>query len=554
MPGWSLLLDVMATLGAAFLLGTLFERFRQSAVLGYVLAGVLLAPGAAGLIRSPEAVESLAEVGIALLLFTVGLEFSFKRLRRMGRIAVVGGLAQIGITGLAAFTVGRFLGYGTPSAFSIAAVIALSSTAVVVRVLREQNAMDAPHGRTAVAILLLQDLALVPLVLTMTVLGARSGPAPQWADLAPLLLDAGVTIAAFAIVLGVILPRAFMSRAMGRNRELPILLAIVTCVGAAFAAHALGVSPSLGAFLAGMVLAESAYADQIRVDIGPLRTVFVTLFFASVGMLADVGWILAHAGIVAGLAIALIVGKAGAAAISIRLSGQTILASIGAGLALANVGELSFVLLQLASGRGLLDDATAQALTSAAVVTLLASPFLVAVAPKIARKVATRVVPIRVLAEEERHPPRSSLTGHVVLVGFGEAGQSAAITLRDGGARVLVLEISPPLMKLAESLGFKTKLGDATQPEMLEAAQIGHASALVVSIPDDQTAGLIVAHARSLALHLKIVARARHSVFRGDLLAAGATIVVDEEELMGTNLGEGALAASPPEDPGVSLR
>lgn len=557
MAGWGLLLDLVATLAAAFLFGALMERFRQSAVLGYIAAGVVLGPGVAGVVMEPGAVHALAEIGVALLLFTIGLEFSWKGMLKMGRVALVGGSMQIGLTAAVAFGLAAAFGLDTRGAVAAGAVVALSSTAVVVRALRERNALDASYGRTAIGILLVQDLALVPLVLLVNALGTAAPTFTIKASV-PVLINLGVVVLTFGLVLLLLLPRALLSRAMTRNRELPILLAITTCIAAAYGAHAVGVSPSLGAFIAGMLLGESAFADQIRVDVLPLRTLFVTLFFASVGMLADPAWIVSHPVLVLGIALLVLVGKSAVAFVAVRASGLTIVTAMATGFALAQVGELSFVLLQLAGTKGILDPDAVQALTSAAVLTLLASPTLVATAPGVARRLAVRLFSPRRLAVEERHGPRTARRGHVVLVGFGEAGESAARVLSDGGAELFVLDLNPKLVRRAESQGLTARIGDATHTDILEHASIRSARTLVVAVPDGPVAKLVISEARRLAPHLRIVARSRYHLLVEDLRAAGATVVVDEEFAVGQELGNATLereaADVDEEDPGVSLR
>ncbi|MCO5295922.1 MAG: cation:proton antiporter [Fimbriimonadaceae bacterium] len=557
MTGWGLLLDLVATLAAAFLLGALMERFRQSAVLGYIAAGVVLGPGVAGVVRESGAVHSLAEIGVALLLFSIGLEFSWKGMLKMGRIALVGGSIQIVLTGSVAFGLAVAFGLDPVGAIAIGAVVALSSTAVVVRALRERNALDASYGRAAIGILLVQDVALVPLVLLVNTLGTEVPGLTIRASL-PVLINLGIVVLSFGLVLLLLLPRALLSRAMTRNRELPILLAITTCIAAAYGAHAVGVSPSLGAFVAGMLLGESAFADQIRVDVLPLRTLFVTLFFASVGMLADPAWIVAHPLQVLGVAGLVLVGKATIGFLAVRASGLTIVNAMATGLALAQVGELSFVLLQLAASKGVLEPDTVQVLTSASVATLLASPTLVATAPGVARRLAVRLFSPRRLAVEERHGPRTARSGHVVLVGFGEAGESASRVLSDAGVAVFVLELNPALVRRAESQGLTARIGDATHPDILEGASIRSAETLVVALPDGPVAKLVISEARRRAPHLRIVARSRYHQLVDDLRASGATVVVDEEFVMGRELGNATLerqaAQEDEDDPGVSLR
>ncbi|HVL38702.1 MAG TPA: cation:proton antiporter [Fimbriimonadaceae bacterium] len=539
--GWNLLLDLAITLAAAFLLGAMFERVRINAILGYLLAGVLLGPRASGVIQDIEVVRSLAEVGIALLLFSIGLEFSWKRLARMGSPALGGGSLQIVLTGAATAGVVLAAGMDAKAAVAIGAIVALSSTAIVLQVLRDRNELDSVYGKNALGILLVQDVALVPLVLLLTAIGGQSLDLNPGDSNTPTLGKVVAVAVGFLVVLGLLLPRALLSRTIARNRELPILLAITTVLGAAYAAHSVGVSPSLGAFLAGMMLAESQYAVQIRADVGPLRAAFVTLFFASVGMLADIGWIGSNIWLVLSVALAVVVGKAAIAAFTLRLFRQTILSSLASGIALAQIGELSFVLLVVATTEQLLPAGVSPLISSVAVLTLLASPFLVASASPAARALAKRFFNPRRLAGDERQGPKPpKLQGHAIVVGYGDAGHAAVAELCASARPILVIDLNRQLVDLAVAKGHHGLVGDATSSEVLEAAHIKAASALVLALPDFECARTVAGQARRLG-GLPVIARARYHVVVADIADAGAHYVVDEEELVGSRLGQEAL-------------
>lgn len=538
--GWALLVDLIALLAGSFLLGTLMERFRQSAVVGYILAGAILGPGLLGVVRDVGAVRALSELGVALVLFTIGLEFSLKSIRKLGLVTLVGGPVQILFTLGIAFLAAVGLKLDIKQAFAIGAVIALSSTAVVLKALKERGDLDAPHGKAALGILLVQDVALIPLVLIITLIAPEPGENFSWREVGPFVTQIALGVIGIVIVASLFLPRLLGSRAMARNRELPILMAVITCIGAAWGAQGAGFSPSLGAFIAGMVLAETAYADQIRADVAPLRALFATMFFSSIGMLADVRWLGQNLVAVLALTALIVLGKAIAAATSVRIFGLATIAAIAAGFTLAQVGELSFVLLQLGLERRVLEPWVAQLLTSSAVLSLALCPYLVGAAPAIGRTLAKILLPVRVFekerAKEAAGAPR--LRDHVVVVGFGEAGRSAALALRDGGGNPLVLEIDSRLVSAAQKIGFDARFGDATQQEILELAGIATAKGLVVAVSDHRSVRLVTAHARRLSPELPIVARARYHPFAEEIDAAGADRVVDEEALVGSRLAD----------------
>jgi len=548
MDFWLLLLDAVTLLGAALLLGALMEALRQNAVVGYLLAGTLVGPGVLGLVQGESAVAVIAELGVALLLFSIGLEFNLGRLLGMGLPALGLGVGQI----LATFAVagGCALAFGLPypAAAALGAMAALSSTAVVLSVLARRAELDSVHGRAAVGVLLVQDAAVVPLVLLVTAL-APAGPAAA-ADSPGLLLRLGIGLAALAGFTAFgryVLPRAIRVPALSRNRELAILLAVVVAFGAAWVSHALGLSPSLGAFVAGMILGESVLSLQIRADVGPLKTLFATLFFGSVGLLGDPAWIAANAGAVLATVALLILGKALVVWPLARLFGLPTHHAVATGLCLAQLGEFSFVLAGIARGRGgpdaLLNADLFALLVSATIGSLMATPFLLEVAPLAGRTVARllgRALPATTVPTE----PRSK---HVVVVGFGPAGRAVAEAAARSGRAVVVLDLSPRLIGSAREQGFHAWLGDASASEVLEHAHVETARAVVVTLPDHRAAAQVIEQVHARAPNVPLIARARYHLYAEELARSGATAVVDEEQEVGRRLAAAARRLSEPD-------
>ena len=282
---WSSLIGILLLLTMALVLGTIAEHLKQNAILGYLVAGTLVGPNVLGLIASRNQVEVIAEIGVALLLFTVGLEISIKRLFRMGPIAFLGGLLQVTITMGAVFVLSMGLGLDIKAAVCLGAMLALSSTACVIRLLVDDAAIDAVYGRNTLGILLMQDIAVMPLVLTVTILSGSGdgGDSNAFWMLSQSLLYGALMVGGFWVLMNHVVPHLLNIRLWAKNRELPILMAVVLAVGSAVIAHKLGLSAAMGAFIAGILLAESPFATQVRADVGALRTVLVTLFFASIG-------------------------------------------------------------------------------------------------------------------------------------------------------------------------------------------------------------------------------------------------------------------------------
>lgn len=538
MEGWKLLLDLIVVLAAAFIGGLIFEKLRLGAVVGYILAGILIGPSAMGVVESLPTVQGLAELGIALLLFTTGLEFSMVRLRKLGKSTLFAGLAQL-IVCLAVFTgIGMAFGMELRGAVAMGAIVSVSSTAIVLRVLRERGDLDAGYGKTSFGILLIQDIALVPLVLLVTLLGQGDGSRFTLNSMVPAVGGFIATALIFILVVSRLLPRAFRSRAMATNRELPIVLAIVTCTGSAWAAHAIGLSPSLGAFLAGVLLAETSFEQQIRSDLAGLKALFGTIFFASVGMLLNVQWVGAHIPAVVMATLVVLIGKALANFAAIRSFKRTTISSAAAAIALAQIGELGFILLQIAVvGRALTED-QGNLLTAVAVASMIASPFIVGAAPQLARGLAKTLVNKRKLVEEETVASAEALSKHFIVLGFGTAGRTATRILGEAQYSVVVVDVDPKFAKRAKELGAIPWVGDATGPDLLEELHLNDALGLIVALPDHRSATLAIGHARRLSPGLQIVARARVHQFQDDLREAGADLVIGEEELLGRRLGE----------------
>ena len=532
MDSWTVLGDILLLLIGGFLLGALAERMRQSAILGYLVAGMLLGPNALRWVETREQVSLLAELGVALLLFSIGLEFSWSRLRRTGAAGLGGGTLQVVVTVLAGAGVLALFGMENKTAIAMGAILALSSTAYVLRVLANRAEIDSLHGRTAVGVLLAQDVALVPLVMLISVMGGGGSGGEILLELAKLLGFALLLVLAIWVLFTHLVPRLLGAEVLRRNRELPLLLAVASAIGSALGAHSLGLSPALGAFLTGMMLAETPFATQVRADISALRTVLLVLFFGSIGMLGDASWIAAHLPVVLLAVAGAVIGKGlfvTAALRTVRVPWPTALA---AGIALAQIGEFSFVLAEL-SREGLLGDDLFQLVVSVTIVTLALTPYLVAGAPRLASWLTRR---LGETAPSGEATGDESSGGHVLVIGFGPTGQAVAAALADCMNEVEVIDLNPSLLAEARQRGHRTHLGDATHPEVLEHAAVARALAIAVTLPDPRSARRVIEQARALAPGARVFARARYHVHGASLHEAGAHAVVDEEEQVGRAL------------------
>ncbi|MFC1531488.1 cation:proton antiporter [Gemmatimonadota bacterium] len=536
---WTVLLDILILLTAAIILGGLCEFFRLSPLLGYLLAGTLLGPNAFAVLPSHEAVTAIAELGVALLLFTIGLEFSWRRLRDIGPVALGGGTLQIVLTAAVTAGICLIIGLGPRTSVAFGAVIALSSTAAVLRLLTARAEIDAIHGRYAVGILLLQDLAVVPLVLVIAVLSS-GGPIAEvgWGITRAVGL-AAVLVVALYLLLNYALPALLGSRIAGRYSDLPILLAVVTAVGAAWLSNELGFSPVLGAFVAGMLLAESPFATQIRADIVPFRTLFVTLFFSSIGMLSNPAWVAEHWLLLTGVVAVIVIGKSGITTGVVRLFGGPIGPSLATGIVLAQVGEFSLVVAVLARQGELIGLGEFDLIVAAMITTLFLTPFLMGLGPQMARLVGRRSSLGLSIADSPSGRPGmpEMLCDHLVIVGFGPAGQRVAeLMMTERSLDIFVVDLTSRTADLARGYGLRTLIGDATRDEVLERVHVRTAACVVITIPDPGTARHIIQQVRARAPNTQIVVRARYHIHRWQLEMAGADAVVDEEEEVGIQI------------------
>ncbi len=538
--GWGFLLQIVVTLGAALVLGGLFERVRQSAVLGYLAAGVLLGPSGLGFIHEDEFKEAAAELGVTLLLFSVGLEFSLKRLRSLGTVAGGGGTLQILFTALVICAIGTLFGLPVSTAFVLGLVVAPSSTATVLRLLADRTEMDSIHGRNSLGILLLQDVALVPLVLLVTSLSSEGSMAEVAMDMGKAVGASILLVLLLWVITNFVLPHLFTTAALLKNRELAILLAIVTALGSAWVTHEAGLSPALGAFIAGILLAESPFANQVRADIGVLKTLFLTLFFTSVGILADLSWVWANFLPVTACVAALMTIKALVVWIVLLFFRQSHQSAVATGLCLSQAGEFSFVLAGIAYEGGGIGENLFRLLVSANLATLFLTPFMVSAAVPVGRafeSVAKRLrIPDRCIAVE--HPELEIKGGHVIVVGFGPTGQSVARSVCDRGDEVVIIEMNPKTVETAREMGRHAFLGDASSEDILEHLHVSSAKAVIVTIPDHRAGVAVIATVRKITSTAFIVARARYHRFAKEYMDAGADVVLDEEIETGAILGE----------------
>jgi CPA2 family monovalent cation:H+ antiporter-2 len=524
--------------GLGVVVSVLLAKLKLPTVAGLLSAGALLGPHGLGLVRSADTIEVLAEIGVVLLLFTIGLEFSLERLSRILRSVAVGGVLQLGLTCGATVLVAVLLGEPVGRGVFYGFVVTLSSTAIVLRALAERSELDAPHGRFIVGTLIFQDLAVVPMVLVVPLLAGVAGIAGAGAagsaatEIMLALAKAAAVVVATIVVARLVVPRILDWVDASRSREVFLLAVLGLCIGTAWLTSRVGLSLALGAFLGGMVVAGTEYGHRAMGDILPLRDVFVSIFFVSLGMLFDVNVVSAQPLAVGGLLFGFLFGKAVLATLAALAMGFPSRVALLAGVGLAQFGEFGFVLARLGETSGVVDSTKLGPLLAAGILSMFLTPLLVRLAPHLAAGE-------QLLAPLERRIGGSDLgeadahagvpSDHVVVVGFGLAGRLAVRALAACGTRYVVLELNAETVRTARAAGEPAFYADATSIEALGHAHLVRARALLLLINDPSAVERIADTARRVAPHVPIVTRTRYEGERAGLLARGVSDVIVEE-------------------------
>lgn len=525
-------IDLLVIIAASVVVILLSQRLRLNAIVGFLLTGMLLGPSGLGLVRREE-VELLAEIGVVILLFTIGLEFSLSQLRQNWRPFLVGGGLQVVLT--VAITLAVALRFGMPvqRAIFLGFLAALSSTAIVLKTYADRGELHSPQGTILTGILLFQDFSLAPMIILMPVL-AGTTTASAGAVLARLAIGVLVVAAVF-LVARVLMPRLMQRIVRTGVREIFLLGALGACLAMAMLTARFGFSMALGAFLAGLILSESEYSHQVSAEVLPFRHLFNSLFFISLGMLLDLEHLRPQLPAVFVVGLGLMISKALVATAVVSYMMYPVRIALVTGLSLAQVGEFSFVLGGVGLSLGLLDAGLYQTFLGASILTMLLTPFVVGLAPRLARQAPSLPVPAawRRLQQGHRPPgafePRPELRGHVILVGYGLNGRNVARVLRETAVPFVVLELNGHLVQEARSDGVPVVYGDATRVEILDVCGLRRASVLVLAISDLAATRQAVRMARSSNPDLFILARTRALNEIDELYHLGADEVLPEE-------------------------
>ncbi len=507
-------------------------RLKLPLLVGFMLTGIAIGPSGFGLIKEIEAVKVLAEIGVMLLLFTIGLEFSLRRLAEMQRLVLLGGGLQVILTILATAGAAVLLGRSVNQSIFFGFLVALSSTAIVLKSYVERNEVDSPHGRAGIGILLFQDISIVFMLLAVPLLGGE-----DIVSFTSIILSLGSSLLALAILVlaaWFLLPKFLKQITHLRSPEAFLLTVVLLCLGMSWVTSYFGLSLALGAFIAGMVLADSEFSNQVTSEVLPFRDVFNSLFFVSIGMLLSVTALVANFGSVILLVIVLIIAKALIVWAIVRVLGYPQRIATMAGLGLAQIGEFSFVLANAGQNANLLPESDYQSFLAASIISMIATPFLISAAPRIGFFLQSVLKDgsssdVENIEEDIHLTSSGGLQQHVIIVGYGLNGRNLARVLRSVGVPYVILELNADVVRRAKVRGEKINFGDATRRQVLLHAGVEHAWSLVLAISDPAAARRTVELAHRLNDKLHIIVRTRYVAEITELYELGANEVIPEE-------------------------
>ncbi len=525
--------DLLIVFGLSITVIFLFLRIRVPSIIGFILTGILAGPQGLGLIGAGGNVEFLSELGVVLLLFTIGIEFSLKNLLQIKRPVLLGGSLQVGITLGVTYVLAGICGLGWNKALFIGFLVSLSSTAIVLKLLDERAEITSPHGRITLAVLIFQDLVVVPMmILTPFLSGVHGGGNAE--ILAILGKGMGLIVFVFLCYRWIV-PAILYQIAKTRSRELFLLSIVMICLGVAWLTSEMGLSLALGAFLAGLIISESEYSHEALGRILPFRDIFVSFFFISIGMLLNVTFLLDNISMILMLAAGIVILKAMTGGLATLVLGYPLRIAILTGLALAQIGEFSFILSRTGLEYGLIDRTTYQIILNISLLTMAVTPFILSFSSSVADLFMRVPMPalIRNGFQQPVSVPHTSeteaLKDHLIIIGYGVNGRNVSRAAKMAAIPYVIIEINPETVRVERGRGEPIYYGDATQEAVLSYVNVKDARVAVIAIPDAAATRRITAVLRGLNTRVHIIARTRFVKEVSPLYDLGADEVIPEE-------------------------
>lgn len=506
------------------------KRLRFPAMIGYLVTGVLAGPHGLGLVTNLHDIEVLAEIGIILLLFSIGIEFSLQKLMRIKLLVFEGGFFQVAVSVVVIYLISGWFGVSGSEAWFLGMLVALSSTALVLKVIQDNGTVDSPRGRTSLAMLIFQDLAIVPMILFLPMLaGTGSG---SFADVMWLVLKMVAVVVVLFVGARKIVPYSLHQIARTQSNDLFLLTLIVIAFAVAWVTSLAGLSLALGAFMAGLIISESEFDEHALGNILPFISVFTSFFFISVGMMLDVSFLIANFPMVLLVTFIVLVVKTLAGSIPVVLLGFPLRVAVMTGLTISQIGEFSFILSKMGMKEGLLSAGNYQLFLSVSVLTMAVTPLLILKAHTLAGYVLKLPWP-RQLKNGLKHQPDADdvdqPSDHLIIIGYGINGHNVAQAARQASIPFRIIEMNPETVKQESAKGVPIAFGDATQPGVLTHAGVMSARVLVVTIAHPNGIRIITNLARRMNPHLHIIIRTRFIADIKPLLQSGANEVIPEE-------------------------
>lgn len=521
--------DIVVIFGLSIGVLLLCHKIKLPSVVGFLFTGVICGPHALGLVKGEADVQTLASLGIVLLLFTVGMEFSFKKILESKRFFVIGGGLQVLLTVLVGLGVALLLNRPFNEALFLGFLLSLSSTAIVLRMIDEKRESDSPHGRVILGMMIFQDIIAIPMMLAIPILGGVS----QGFDLSTLFsFGKGVIVLGAVLFLGAkLVPALLYQIAKTRRRELFLMSVITICSSVAWVTSHIGLSLSLGAFLAGLIISDSEYRTEAVGDILPFQDIFTSFFFVSVGMLLNLGFFIEQPFLILAVTAGVILLKGSIAGLATIILGMPLRTVVMAGVAMAQIGEFSFVLAKEGQHYALGGDYQYQLFLAVALLSMAFTPSLIQLAPYLATQLLRLPLPVKLKSglSPFTSAANHNLKDHVIIIGFGISGRNLARSSRDANIPYLILEMNADTVKKEKLRGEPIHFGDASHEAVLHHANITEAKAVAVVINDPIAAGRIVGVARKLNPNSYIVVRTRYLSEMKKMYALGADEVIPDE-------------------------
>lgn len=534
-----ILSDIVVILGLSIIVILLFRRLKVPPIIGFLITGIIAGPYGFQLIDATEGVKVFAEIGVILLLFIIGIEFSIKSLASIKKAVFIGGSVQVFGTVLAVALVAFNVGFSWNSAIFLGFIFSLSSTAIVLNILKDKGETASPHGKTILAILIFQDIIVVPMMLFTPLLAGQSGNI--WIEIISMIVKAALLIAFVLVSARYIVPWLFYQIAKTKSKELFILVIVLICFSVAWLSSFLGLSLALGAFLAGLIISESEYSHQAASNILPFSELFTSFFFVSIGMLLDIFFVADHFFIIIGLTVAVILLKGLIATLAgtfLAYPGRT---SLRIGFSIFQVGEFAFILATVGISYGLISENVNQYFLSVSLFSMGITPFIMAVSGKWADSISSNKIASRLGETTQKvfftfsdasvttSEQDEKLDKHIVIVGFGLNGQNVAKAAKSVGIPYVISELNTETIRKYKGLGEPIIYGDAVQPEVLKSLSIHRAKVVVIAISDTIATRRIISNIRQISNTVHIIVRTRFITETEENLRLGADEVIPEE-------------------------